>query len=98
MATQLPWDNGDDKTLMMLRDEAALPFSKIAAILGRSPSGCLDKYKRIQGGGNSKPSQPVENIKRSCLKCEGDFVADGRFVRICSSCKDSDIFRYASAH
>ncbi len=29
-------------------------------------------------------------IKRTCLKCDREFVAEGRFNRICVRCRESD--------
>jgi len=33
-----------------------------------------------------------KRIKRLCLKCDKEFIANGRFNRICPKC--SDVFRY----
>ena len=42
-----------------------------------------------------KIRKDVELVKRKCLRtgCGSEFLAPGRFVRICARCKANDIYR-----
>lgn len=50
--------------------------------------GCPIHYLAQGGKLYQKPGRPrLERIKRTCLKCDRPFMADGRFNRICPLCK-----------
>jgi len=92
--TRFLWTRASIDILLEGRSGAArIPYGSIARRLGTTVHSCIGKYNRLMvDGSDAMPPAPVEVVDRECLNCSRKFAADGRFIRICSPCKNTVAF------
>ncbi len=103
----LPWTQDDINCLITYWNTDNLNSVKIGRILNRSPGSIVSKVRRLRNTGTEmcfkskwgirekKHKEPL--TERKCLKCQKDFLGDGRFNRICPSCKESNTQVHAAS-
>jgi hypothetical protein len=55
------------------------------------------KYKGSKPAAKKKRTHKIggidsENVRRDCLRCERQFFAPNKYVRLCVHCKNLDVF------
>ena len=97
----LPWTQKDIMRLIDYWNTDNLNSVKIGRMLDRSPGSIISKVRRLRDTGTrmcfkskwgireNKSKEPV--TKRTCLKCQKNFLSEGPFNRICRKCHATNI-------
>lgn len=94
--TGRPWDSRDSKEARALRDRG-VTFAAIGRALGRT-------YEAVRAHLHEKKGTPellpeaieIPDTPRRCLRCKVEFMAFGRFNRLCGVCSETAKFLSSS--
>ncbi len=62
------------------------PWPVISAALGYTVKQCKRKWERMQW---NLPQHLPEDVNRTCLGCGKPFIADGKYLRLCPTCRSN---------
>lgn len=91
-----PWTD-DEQTLVALLVDRGWSVTRIAAMLGRTPGSVQTQCSRLGIVGDRYVSKQNPKAKwRKCLCCGQGFMSSWIGNRICSPCKESELFQSAA--
>lgn len=91
-----PWTE-EEKAWLAERMKEGKTYAEIAAMLGRTPGSVQTQCSRLGIVGDRYVSKQNPKAKwRKCLCCGEGFMSSWIGNRICSPCKESELFQSAA--